>query len=161
MHARIDYDKVAPDVYKAMLVLDREVNNSGLEKSLLDLIKIRASQLNGCAFCIDLHAKEARARGEHEQRIYELDAWRHTTFYTDRERAALAWTEAVTLLTVGHVPDEVYAEARRQFNDSELVNLTLAVVTINGWNRLSIAFRAVPGSHRAVTASMSNSVSAA
>jgi len=161
MHARIDYDKVAPDVYKAMLVLDREVNNSGLENSLLDLVKIRASQLNGCAYCIDLYAKEARARGEHEQRIYELDAWRETTFYTDRENAGLAWTEAVTLLSVGHVPEEVYAEARRQFNDSELVNLTLDVVTINGWNRLSIAFRSVPGTHRAITTSMVNSATAA
>src|SRR5512141_1309721 len=156
MHARIEYDKVAPDVYKAMLVLDREVNNSGLEKSLLDLVKIRASQLNGCAYCIDLHAKEARARGEHEQRIYELDAWRETTFYTDRERAALAWTEAVTLVTAGHIHDQVYAETRRQFTDAELVNLTLAIVTINGWNRLSIAFRSVPGTHRAITASMAN-----
>jgi len=158
MHARIDYDKVAPDVYKAMLVLEREVNNSGLEKTLLDLVKIRASQLNGCAYSIDLYVKEARARGEHEQRVYELDAWRETTFYTDRERAALEWTEAITLVTQGHVPDSVYSVARRQFNDQELANLTLAIVAINGWNRLSIAFRSVPGTHRAVTASMANNV---
>jgi len=160
MHARIEYDKVAPDVYKAMLIMDREVNNSGLEKSLLDLIKIRASQINGCAYCIDLHVKEARARGEHEQRIYELDAWRETTFYTDRERAALEWTEAVTLVASTHVPEQVYAETRRQFSDAEIVNLTLAVVAINGWNRLNVAFRTVPGTHRAIAAPVLNSVGA-
>ena len=141
---RIEYGKVVPEVYSAMMALERQVQSSGLEDSLLDLVKLRASQINGCAFCIDMHAKDARARGETEQRLYELDAWREAPFYTERERAALAWTEAVTLVTVGHVPDQIYDEARMQFSDAELVNLSLAIVAINGWNRLGIAFRAVP-----------------
>jgi AhpD family alkylhydroperoxidase len=141
---RIEYGKVVPEVYRAMMALEHQVQSSGLEDSLLDLVKLRASQINGCAFCIDMHAKDARARGETEQRLYELDAWREAPFYTERERAALAWTEAVTLVTVGHVTDQVYDEARMQFSDAELVNLSLAIVAINGWNRLGIAFRAVP-----------------
>ena len=149
MQPRIEYGKAAPGAFKAMYGLEAYVKSSGLEPSLLDLIKTRASQINGCAFCIDMHTKEARAKGESEQRLYLLNAWREAPFYTERERAALAWTEAVTLVANGHVPDEVYEQARAQFGEQELVNLTLAVVAINGWNRLAISFRAVPGSYKA------------
>ena len=121
----------------------------GLDHALLELVKLRASQINGCAHCIDMHTKELRAGGETEQRLYLLDAWRETPLYSDRERAALAWTEAVTLVTEGHVPDDVYQLARAQFDEQELANLTLAIVAINGANRLNIAFRTVPGSYRA------------
>lgn len=145
---RIEYAKAAPEVLNAMMILERRVHTSGLEESLLDLVKLRASQINGCAYCIDMHSKDARARGETEQRLYELDAWREAPFYSARERAALAWTEAVTLVTNGHVPDEVYEEVRQQFTDRELSYLTLAIVAINGWNRLGIAFRAEPGKYR-------------
>jgi AhpD family alkylhydroperoxidase len=130
-----------------MYGLQKYVNSCGLEQSLLELIKTRASQINGCAYCIDMHTKDARALGETEQRLYALAAWRETPFYSERERAALEWTEAITLIDEGHVPDNVYETAKRQFSDEELVNLTLAVITINGWNRLSLAFRAVPGSY--------------
>jgi len=145
---RIEYTKIAPDVVNAMVGLEQRVHASGLEESLLDLIKLRASQINGCAYCIDMHSKDARAHGETEQRLYELDAWRETPFYNARERAALAWTEAVTLVADGHVPDEVYEEVRQQFTDRELAFLSLAIVAINGWNRLQIAFRAEPGAYR-------------
>ena len=148
MQPRIEYSKAAPGALKAMYGLEAYVKSSGLEPSLLDLIKTRASQINGCAFCIDMHTKEARAKGESEQRLYLLNAWREAPFYTERERAALAWTEAVTLVADGQVPDEVYDQARAQFGEQELVNLTLAVVAINGWNRLAISFRAVPGSYQ-------------
>jgi AhpD family alkylhydroperoxidase len=148
MQPRMVYRKAAPGVYKAMLDLENNVNECGLEQPLLDLIRLRASQINGCAYCIDMHAKDLRAAGENEQRLYALDAWRETPFYSERERAALAWTEAVTLVTAGHVPDDVYAQAREQFSEAELANLTLAVVAINGWNRLSISFRTVPGTYQ-------------
>jgi AhpD family alkylhydroperoxidase len=148
MKARLDFRKASPPADKAMMGLHLFVRNCGLEHPLLELVKLRASQLNGCAHCIDMHAKELRADGESEQRIYLLDAWRESPFYSKRERAALAWTEAVTLVTEGHVPDEVYETARAQFSDEELVNLTMAVVAINGANRLNIAFRTVPGSHQ-------------
>jgi len=148
MKPRIDYDKALPTVYKAVMPLEHQVRSSGLEESLLDLVRMRASQLNGCAYCIDMHSKDARARGETEQRLYELDAWRETPFYSDRERAALAWTEAVTLITEGHVPDLVFEEVSRHFDEAELLNLTLAIASINTWNRLSIAFRAVPGTYQ-------------
>jgi len=118
-----------------------------LEKAL-GLLEFRVSQINGCAYCLDMHSKDLRAAGETEQRLYLLEAWRESPFYTDRERAALAWAEAVTLVTEGHVPDEVFAQARKQFSEEELANLTLAVVAINGWNRLNIAFRTMPGSYR-------------
>lgn len=124
------------------------VRRCGLEHTLLELVKLRASQINGCAHCIDMHTKELRADGESEQRLYLLNAWRESPFYSDRERAALAWTEVLTLLTDGHVPDGVYDIARTQFSEEELVNLTMAVVAINGANRLNIAFRTVPGSYR-------------
>jgi AhpD family alkylhydroperoxidase len=145
METRLNPQKAAPEVYKAMLALESAVKATGLESNLLDLVKLRASQINGCAFCIDMHSKDLRAAGETEQRLYLLDAWREAPFYSDRERAALAWTEAVTLITDGHVPDEVYEQARKDFSDDELTKLTLAVVAINGWNRFSIAFRTVPG----------------
>lgn len=128
--------------------LEEYIRQSGLEPSLLELVKVRASQINGCAYCIDMHTKDARARGESEQRLYELVAWRETPFYTDRERAALAWTEAVTHVSDTHVTDEVYELAREQFSEKELVDLTLAIVAINGWNRRAISFRAVPGTYQ-------------
>ncbi len=132
----------------AMIALSQPLPQFGLEPELLELVKIRASQLNGCAYCLDMHTKEARAQGETEQRLYLLDVWRESPVYTERERAALAWTEAVTLLTAGHVPDAVYEEVRRSFNDDELVGLTLAVVVINGFNRFNVAFRTVPGGYQ-------------
>ncbi len=149
MEQRIDYRRVAPGVTEAMRALERYVRESGLEPTLLELVKVRASQINGCAYCLDMHTKDARARGESEQRLYALSAWREAPFYTDRERAALAWTEALTLVAVDHVPDAVYEEARRHFTEKELVDLTVAVVAINGWNRLAIALRSpVPGSYQ-------------
>lgn len=148
MSPRIDYPKTDPGAFASMMALQKHVNESGLEYSLLELIKLRASQINGCAYCIDMHSKDARAQGETEQRLYALDAWRETPFYSERERAALAWTEAVTRVSDGHVPDAVYQEARAQFSEQELIDLTLALVAINGWNRLCIAFRSVPGTYR-------------
>jgi AhpD family alkylhydroperoxidase len=139
---------VSPEGAKAISELHAFIHRCGLERSLLELVKLRASQINGCAHCIDMHTKELRADGESEQRLYLLDAWRESPFYSDRERAALAWTEALTLVTQDHVPDDVYAEACAQFTEQELANLTLAIVAINGANRLNIAFRTVPGSHR-------------
>lgn len=148
MQPRIEYTKVAAGAMKAMRGLEAYLAACGLEPSLLDLVRTRASQINGCAYCLDMHTKDARARGESEQRLYALDAWRETPFYTERERAALAWTEAVTLITTGHVPDAVYEEVRQHLSEEELVNLTLAVVAINGWNRFAISFRTVPGTYQ-------------
>ena len=128
--------------------LEEYVNGCGLEPNLLDLVRTRASQLNGCAYCLDMHSKDLRARGESEQRIYLLDAWREAPFYSDRERAALAWTEAVTLLPGHEVSDAVYDEARQHFSEEELANLTLAIVAINGWNRLNVAFRTPAGNYQ-------------
>jgi AhpD family alkylhydroperoxidase len=145
--ARIDITQVSPDAYKAMAGLEAYVRRSKIEPGLLHLIKTRASQINGCAYCLDMHTKDARAHGETEQRLYTLAAWRETPFFTDRERAALAWTEALTNVAQTHVPDEVYQLARRHFSEAELVDLSLAVVAINGWNRLAIAFRAEPGTY--------------
>jgi AhpD family alkylhydroperoxidase len=148
MDSRIEYGKAAPGVLKAMWGIEQYVKKSGLEPSLLELVKMRASQINGCAFCLDMHSKDARAQGESEQRLYLLNAWRESPFYTDRERAALEWTEAVTFIANDHVPDDVYECVRRQFGEEELVDLTMAVVAINGWNRLAISFRAVPGAYQ-------------
>ena len=148
MEMRIDPKKTAPEVYRAMLALEAVVRSSGLESNLLDLVGLRASQINGCAYCIDMHSKDLRAKGEDEQRLYLLDAWREAPFYSDRERAALAWTEAVTLIAEGHVPEEVFEEARQHFSDDELARLTLAIVAINGWNRFAISFRADVGSYQ-------------
>jgi AhpD family alkylhydroperoxidase len=148
MEARFNYVKAAPGVFKAMLGLGQYLHECGLEEPLLNLIDLRASQINGCAYCLDMHWKDLRASGENEQRLYSLDAWRESPFYTDRERAALEWTEALTLITDGQVPDEVYEEVRQHFTEKELADLTLAVVTINGWNRLNISARTVPGGYK-------------
>ena len=149
MQPRIDIQsgKVAHGAMKAMLGLEGFVRSCGLEHSLLELVKTRVSQINGCAYCIDMHTKDARAAGESEQRLYGLSAWRETPFYSERERAALEWSEALTSLAENDVPDELYARAREQFEEEELVNLSLAVIAINGWNRLAIPFRSVPGSY--------------
>ena len=151
MKQRIDYKHTNPDAIQAMWALERYVHQCGLELSLLELVKTRASQINGCAYCIDMHTKDARACGETEQRLYALSAWEETPFFSERERAALAWTEAVTLVASGHVPDAVFEAARQHFTETELVNLTLAIVAINGWNRLAVAFRALPGTYQVST----------
>ena len=147
MQARLDPRQAAPEAMKAMSALHGYVRRCGLDHRLLELVKLRASQINSCAWCMDMHTKELRAAGETEQRIYLLSAWRECPFYSDRERAALTWTEAVTLVHSGHVPDSVYEEVKGQFNDQEIVNLTMAIITINGWNRLAIATRTVPGTY--------------
>mgnify|MGYP001588373055 FL=1 len=148
MKQRIDYKKVAPEAYKAMLGIEAYVRSSGLEHSLLELVKTRVSQINGCAHCLDMHTKEARAAGETEQRLHLLPAWREAPFYSDRERAALVWAEAVTQISTNDVPDELYAEVRRHFDEKALVDLTLAIVGINGWNRLAVPFRSETGSYK-------------
>ncbi|HEX4425677.1 MAG TPA: carboxymuconolactone decarboxylase family protein [Terriglobales bacterium] len=149
MEARLDAQKVSPAAYQAMLALENFVRKqSKLEPALVQLVKMRASQINGCAYCLDMHSKDARAEGETEQRLYALSAWKETPFFTDRERAALALTEAVTLISEDHVPDAVYEMAKRNFSEEELVNLTLAIITINGWNRVAITFRVVPGEYQ-------------
>ncbi|HEY2393412.1 MAG TPA: carboxymuconolactone decarboxylase family protein [Candidatus Angelobacter sp.] len=148
MEMRLNYAKVAPAAYKAMLGLEAYLHQCGLEESLLHLIKLRSSQINGCAYCLDMHWKDLRAIGETEQRLYSLDAWRECPYYTERERAALAWTEAVTLVARDHVPDAVYEEVRPHFNEKELSDLTFAIATINAWNRMSIAGRTVPGEYQ-------------
>jgi AhpD family alkylhydroperoxidase len=148
MEPRFDGAKVAPGIYEAMLGLSAYLRKSGLEESLVNLICLRASQMNGCAYCIDMHWKDLVAGGEREQRLYGLDAWQESPYYSDRERAALAWTEAVTDVQKGHVADEVYESVREVFTEKELADLTLAVVAINGWNRLNIASRTVPGTYQ-------------
>lgn len=148
MQSRIDYKKVSPKAFEAMRGLEAYVHRSGLEQPLLELIKTRASQLNGCAFCLDMHTKDARASGETEQRLYGLSAWQEAPFYTARERAALQWTEAVTLIAQEHVPDITYEAVRQHFTEKELVDLTMAIVAINGWNRLAISFRSVAGEYQ-------------
>ncbi|HXX40582.1 MAG TPA: carboxymuconolactone decarboxylase family protein [bacterium] len=148
MEPRIEITRVRPGAYKAVLGLEDYIARCGIEKPLVELAKMRASQVNGCAYCLDMHSKDARAAGESEQRLYTLDAWRETPFYTERERAALAWTEAVTLIHQTHVPDDVYALARAHFSEAELVDLTLIVTTINTWNRLMISFRGIPGTYQ-------------
>src|SRR6185369_266057 len=148
MEQRISAFEKAQGALQAMFCLGKYLAKGSIEKSLLHLIEFRVSQINGCAYCLDMHSKDLRAAGETEQRLYLLDAWRESPFYSERERAALAWAEAVTLVTEGHVPDEVYEQARGQFSAEELANLTLAVVAINGWNRLNIAFRTTPGTYQ-------------
>lgn len=148
MQVRLEPSKASPSAYTALFGLEGFVRKSSkIEPSLIELVYMRASQINGCAFCIDMHSKDARAHGESEQRLYALSAWRETTFFTKREQAALAWTEALTLITVGHVPDDIYEEVRQEFSDEELVNLTVVINTINGWNRIAIGFRMLPGSY--------------
>ena len=148
MKPRFSYARVAPGAYEAMDALEGYLRDCGLEKNLLFLIQLRASQINGCAYCLDMHWKDLRAAGEGEQRLYSLDTWRECPYYTDRERAALAWTEAVTLVARGHVPDAVYEEVRAHLSEKEIADLTFAVATINSWNRLSIASRTVPGGYQ-------------
>ena len=144
METRIDAAKASPEVYKAMLAVQGYVNKCGLETTLLELVKLRASQINGCAYCLAMHSRDARRHGVSDERMHLLNAWREAPLYSAREQAALAWTEALTLITQGHAPDEVYAQARAQFSDKELVDLTLAITTINAWNRLAIGFRKAP-----------------
>ena len=148
MPSRLDFSKVSPGGYMAMRHLEAHIRQSGLEPRLVELVKTRASQLNGCAYCIDMHTKDARAHGESEQRLYALPAWRETPFFSARERAALAWTEVVTLVADGPIEEEDYEDAREQFDERSLADLTLAIVAINGWNRLAIAFAAVPGTYQ-------------
>ena len=149
MTQRLNYAKASPDGFKAMRQLQAHVDGCGIEHPLLELVKMRASQLNGCAYCLDMHSKDARAAGESEQRLYLLDAWRESPFYSERERAALAWTEALTRISkTKNVPDALYNEARKQFSDKELVDLSLAIIAINGWNRLAIPFRSEPGHYK-------------
>lgn len=152
---RFDYARLAPDAFRAMLALETAVKSSGIEPSLYELVKLRASQMNGCAYCIDMHTLDARAAGETEQRLYLLDAWRETPFYTERERAALAWTEALTFIAKGHAADDVYEQVRGHFSEPEIAALTFAVTVINAWNRLAISSRTEPGHYkpRVVTSS--------
>jgi AhpD family alkylhydroperoxidase len=145
---RIDYKTVAPAAYQAMLGLEAYVHRSGLERSLLELVKTRVSQINRCAHCLDMHTKEARATGETEQRLHVLAAWREAPFYSDRERAALAWAEAVTQLSTREIPDVLYTEVRRCFDEKALVDLTLAIIAINGWNRLAVPFHSEVGGYQ-------------
>jgi AhpD family alkylhydroperoxidase len=139
MSLRVDYTKAAPGAYQAMIGLEKYLHDCGLEGKLLELVKMRVSQINGCAFCLDMHSKELRAAGETEQKLYVLAAWREAPFYSERERAALAWAEALTLISAGEVSDAIYKQARQQFDEKELVNLTLAITTINSWNRWAIS----------------------
>ena len=148
MKARIDLRRSNPKVLQSLFAIQGQIEAGGLDKKLLHLVEMRASQLNGCAYCLDMHSKDARAAGETEQRLHLLDAWRETSLYSERERAALAWTEAVTLVADDHVPDDVYDEASNHFTEDELVSLTLAIVAVNGWNRLNIAFRMEAGNYR-------------
>ena len=147
MKTRIDYRKAAPDAFKAMLDLEAGVRRAGLEHSLIELVKMRVSQVNGCGYCLDMHSKDARAAGETEQRLYLLSAWREAPFYSQRERAALSWAEAVTQVSMNDLPDALYAEVCEHFDEKAMVELTLAIIAINGWNRLAIAFRAEVGSY--------------
>src|SRR6202162_1077459 len=155
MEPRIDYSKYALDAQKALFAMEKYIATCGLDHKLIHLIKMRASQINGCAFCIDMHSKDARAMGETEQRLYELSAWRETPFYTDSERAALEWTESLTLVSETHVPDDVYEKVRQHFSEKEIVDLSLIVGMITLWNRVAISVRAVPGEYKAKHATAS------
>lgn len=148
MEQRIGYSEQAEGAYKAMYGLEVYLHHSSIEPMLLHLLKFRVSQINGCAYCLDMHSKDLRAGGETEQRLYMLDAWRESPFYTERERAALEWAECLTLVSQTHVPDEVYDIVKKQFSEKEIIDLTMAVVAINGWNRISIAFRTTPGTYQ-------------
>ena len=148
MEPRLDYLKNGRGVYEAMLGLERYLAQCGLDAKLLMLLKLRASQMNGCAYCIDMHWKDLRAAGENEQRLYGLDAWRECPYYTGKERAALAWTEAVTNIQDGHAPDNIFEETRKYFSEKEFADLTLAIASMNSWNRLLISARVVPGTYR-------------
>lgn len=147
MEQRLNYSALGPEPLKTMYAMGKYLAQCGLDHGLMELVKIRASQLNGCAFCLDMHTQDARALGETERRIYALSAWRETPFFSDRERAALAWTEAVTRIESG-ISDALYAETRKHFDEKELVDLTWAITTINAWNRVAISFRSVPGTYK-------------
>jgi len=147
MESRLDYQKL-PGI-ETMVGLEKYVRECGLDHKLLELVRLRASQINGCAYCIDMHTKDARADGETEQRLYAVSVWQEAPFFTEKEKAALAWTEALTLISQVHISDSLYERVRRHFNEQELLNLTLAVVAINGWNRLAKSFRTVPGTYQA------------
>jgi len=146
--ARVDYRRVSPEAMRAMAALERFVQGSGLESRLVELVKLRASYINGCAYCVDVHTKDARAAGETEQRLYAIPVWRETPFFTPRERAALAWTESVTDIGHSGVPDDVYEQARAEFSETELLALTMAIIAINGWTRLAVSFRTEPGTYQ-------------
>jgi AhpD family alkylhydroperoxidase len=148
MQPRIDYRRYAGEALQSMQSLEKYISECGLDEKLILLLKMRASQINGCAYCIDMHSIDARALGESEQRLYELDAWRETPFFNDRERAALAWTEAITLVAETHVPDSAYEEVKKYFSEKEILDLTIVATAINMWNRVAIAMRAVPGHYR-------------
>src|SRR4051794_21411494 len=159
MKARINLINVNPGIIHAMLGLEKQVSKGGLDNKLLDLVRMRASQINGCAYCLDMHSKDARANGETEQRLYGLAAWRETPYYSARERAALQWTEALTLVSESHVPDDVFERVRAQFSEDEIAHLSLAIVAINGWNRLNVAARTVPGGYVAGSLASAHAVS--
>ena len=148
MQPRIDYRKFAPEALKAMLAIEAYLAHCGLEHNLLHVLKLRASQINGCAYCIDMHWKDARSAGETEQRLYGVQAWRESPYYTDRERAALAWTESLTLVSSTHVPDETFADLQKHFSEKEIIDLVYAISVINAWNRIAISLRAVPGHYQ-------------
>jgi len=145
---RLDYSKLAPKAVEAMYAVKRYVRNSGLEPRLLELVKLRASHINGCAYCVDMHTKDARAHGETEQRLYAVAVWKEAPFFTERERAALAWAEAVTLVSRDRAPDEILENARREFGEKQLIDLSMAVIAIDGWNRLAVSFRALAGTYQ-------------
>jgi AhpD family alkylhydroperoxidase len=148
MKPRMNPFKASPKAYQAMSALESFIESCGIERPLLELVKMRASQINGCAYCLDMHSKDARVLGETEERLYLLNSWREAPFYSERERAALEWTEAVTLIAEGHIPDDVYDRVSQQFSPEELANLTLSIVAINGWNHLSIPFHIAPGNYK-------------
>jgi len=148
MQPRIEYAKLAPDAIAAMRGVEDYIRRCGLERPLIELVKLRASQINGCAYCVDMHTKDARAAGESEQRLYAVAVWHEAPFFSERERAALAWTEAVTEVSRGHVPDDLYQYARKHFGEKELVDLTMVVIAINGWNRLAVSFRTLAGTYQ-------------
>ena len=148
MKQRLDYSKAAPEGVEILRQLEHYLKKAGLEPDLMELVKLRASQINGCAYCIDMHTKDARSHGESEQRLYGVSAWRETPFYSERERAALAWTESVTRISESQVPEEFFQQVKQHFTEKELVDLTLAVIAINSWNRLAISFRTQVGSYQ-------------
>ncbi|MCZ2126582.1 MAG: carboxymuconolactone decarboxylase family protein [Anaerolineales bacterium] len=148
MQPRLNYSKIAPNGADGLAQQEKYIHSCGLEESLIELVKLRASQLNGCAYCIDMHTKDARSNGESEQRLYAVSAWHEAPFFTDRERAALEWTEAVTLVSQDHVPDAVYESVSKHFTEKELVDLTFAVIAINSWNRLAVSFRSTAGTYK-------------
>jgi AhpD family alkylhydroperoxidase len=159
MEPRVDYSKYAQDAQKSLYALEQYILTCGLDRHLVHLLKMRASQINGCAFCLDMHSKDARALGETEQRLYALDAWREAPFYSDRERAALEWLESITQISKTHVPDEVFEQVKMQFSEKEIVDLTLVAAMINLWNRIAIPLRSVPGSYQSKLAPAAASAS--